>query len=190
MAHSLLLSLPGTPIVNSGDEIGMHADLDLPERQAVRTPMRWDGDEPNAGFSTADPEDLVIPVDGTGWPGVFQADVASQRGVPGSLFERVADAVDARKRSPEVARGDCSIVHVDPDDVWAHRFDHDGRGLLTVHNLASEPREVVVDFDIDPAGAEPVLGSADYRVADSGVAVTLGAVSTSGSGETREAGGR
>ena len=191
MAHSLLLSLPGTPIVNSGDEIGMHADLDLPKRQAVRTPMRWDGDEPNAGFSTADPRDLVMPVDGTGWPGVYQADAASQRGDSGSLFERVASAVDARKRCPEISRGDCSVAHVEPNDVWAHRFEHDGRALLAVHNLASEPRDVVVDFDVDPADAEHVLGGGDYRVADGGVTVALeGCEYIWLRGETRGAGGR
>ncbi|MFC7136321.1 hypothetical protein ACFQRB_06715 [Halobaculum litoreum] len=174
MAHSLLLSLPGTPILFSGDEIGMHADLDLPERQAVRTPMRWDGDEPNAGFSTAAPEELVLPVDGTGWPGVYQADAAGQRGVEGSLFERVADATAARAASPEVARGDCSIVHVDPKEVWAHRFDHDGTTLLAVHNFADEPREVVAGVGVAPDAVERVLGASDYDLVDDGVRVTLG----------------
>ncbi|MFC7097888.1 alpha-amylase family glycosyl hydrolase [Halobaculum marinum] len=172
MAHSLLLSLPGTPILFSGDEIGMHADLDLPERQAVRTPMRWDDDEPNAGFSSADPEDLVLPVDGTGWPGVFQADAASQRGVDGSLFERVADATDARAESPEVARGEFAVVDTGPKEVWAHRFDHDGTTLVVVHNFADDPREVTVDVDA-AADLERVLGAADYRVGDGDVTVAL-----------------
>ncbi|WP_277553805.1 alpha-amylase family glycosyl hydrolase [Halobaculum limi] len=173
MAHSLLLALPGTPILFSGDEIGMHADLDLPERQAVRTPMRWDGSEPNAGFSSADADELVIPVDGTGWPGVFQADVASQRGDADSLFARVSRAVEARKRAPEVSRGDFAVVDTDPKEVWAHRFDHDGEVLLTVHNFADDHREAVVGFDVDPDDAECVLGDAEFTVADGGVSVSM-----------------
>ncbi|MFB6090031.1 MAG: alpha-amylase family glycosyl hydrolase [Halobellus sp.] len=173
MAHSLLCALPGTPIVNAGDEIGMHADLDLPERAAVRTPMRWDGDARNAGFSDADPDELVLPVDGTGWPGVFQTDVASQRDVEGSLLNRVSAAVDARKRSPEVSRGSFSIVHTAPKSVWAHRFDHDGTVLLAVHNFADEARAIRTDVDAEPESTERVLGDAEYRVSDGGIEVEL-----------------
>jgi len=60
LAYSLLLTMPGTPVIRYGEEIGMGDNLDLPEREAIRTPMQWD-DTPGAGFSRADPSQFVAP---------------------------------------------------------------------------------------------------------------------------------
>ncbi|WP_435196730.1 alpha-amylase family protein [Natronomonas sp. EA1] len=170
MAHSLLLSLPGTPIVFSGDEIGMGADLSLPERFAVRTPMQWDDSE-NAGFSTADADDLVLPVNDDDRFGFHHINVASQRDDPDSLLNRVSAAIEARHRCPEVAHGFFEVLDTGHKDVWAHRFHLDDSVLLTVHSFADEPRETVLEFDA-PVG-EQVLGDADYHVQDGGVTVWL-----------------
>src|SRR5581483_10898555 len=60
LAHSLMLTLPGSPVLRYGDEIGMGEDLSLPERNSIRTPMQW-ADAKNGGFSTAAAERLVLP---------------------------------------------------------------------------------------------------------------------------------
>jgi len=174
LAHSLLCSLPGTPVVLSGDEIGMHADLSLDERAAVRTPMQW-ADDHNGGFSEADPEDLVLPVHDGPECGYERINVERQRETPDSLLNRVSAAIDARKANAWVMEGVFDVVDTDPKEVWAHRFDREGQILLTVHNTADEPREVVVGFQSAPADAERVLGTADYHVEDHGVTVWLDA---------------
>jgi maltose alpha-D-glucosyltransferase/alpha-amylase len=172
MAHSLLLSLPGTPIVLSGDEIGMGADLALQERFAVRTPMQWDDGE-NGGFSEADPEDLVLPVNDDPRFGYEVINVAAQRDDPDSLVNRVSAAIDARHRAPEVSRGSFSIVDTGHKDVWAHRFDDGESVLLTVHSFADQQRETVLGFDSPSEATEHLVGTADYHVQDGGVTVWL-----------------
>src|SRR4051794_22664078 len=85
MAYSLLLSLPGAPVLRYGDEIGMGDDLSLPERNAIRTPMQW-SHEPGAGFSTAPVEELVRPVVRGGPYGHERVNVEAQRRDPGSML--------------------------------------------------------------------------------------------------------
>src|ERR1700737_3328439 len=78
LMNSLMFTLPGTPVLRYGEEIGMGENLDLAERDAIRTPMQW-ADEPNAGFSTAPPERLIRPVIDTGEYRYERINVASQR---------------------------------------------------------------------------------------------------------------
>ena len=172
MAHSLLFALPGTPALQSGDEIGMGSDLSLPEREAVRTPMQWD-DSPNGGFSTADPENCYNPVIDEGEYAYDRINVAAQRDDPDSLLSRVRDLSAARDRCPEIARGNYAPVDVDPKEVWVHRFDDGDATLLCAHNFADEHREVVCGFDVDPDGVERIVGPGGYHVADGGVTLWL-----------------
>ncbi|SMO75801.1 alpha-amylase family protein [Halorubrum cibi] len=174
LAHALLFSLPGSVALQSGDEIGMGADLSLPEREAVRTPMQWD-DSANGGFSTADPDDCYNPVVDEGEYAYDRVNVADQRENPDSLLSRIRDLSRVRDRCPEIARGDFRIVDAEPKGVWAHRFDRDGEVLLCAHNFAAESREAVFGFDVDSDAAERVVGGGDYRVADGGVTLDLGA---------------
>jgi maltose alpha-D-glucosyltransferase/alpha-amylase len=171
-AHSLLMSLPGTPFVLAGDEIGMSADLSLPERTAVRTPMQW-SDEPNGGFSTADPAPLVLPVHEGPEFGYERINVADQRGDPDSLLSRVSAAVDARHRCPEIHEGEFSILESGHREVFAHRFEHGDSILLAVHNTADGYRRVVVGFDSPAEATEHVLGPGRYHVQDGGVTLFL-----------------
>jgi maltose alpha-D-glucosyltransferase/alpha-amylase len=173
MAHSLLMSLPGTPVVLSGDEIGMGADLWLEERFAVRTPMQW-ADEHNGGFSDADPDDVVLPVRAHGPFRYEEVNVESQVGESASLLNRVRDAIGARHRAHEITAGSLSVLESGHEEVWATRFETEESVLLTVHNVASEHRESVLGFDSPPAATEHLLGTAAYEVADGGVTVGMG----------------
>ncbi len=80
MAYSLQFSLPGTPVLRYGEEIGMGDDLSLPGREAIRTPMQW-STGPTAGFSSAAPKDLVRPVVAAGPFGCDEVNVATPKGV-------------------------------------------------------------------------------------------------------------
>ncbi len=185
LAHSLLFSLPGTPALQSGDEIGMGADLSLPERESVRTPMQWD-DSPNAGFSTADPDDCYNPVIDEGPFGYDRVNVAAQRDDPESLLSRVRDLSAARDESPEIGRSGYRHVDVDPKEVWVHRFDagdvagsddgaetEGGDVLVCAHNLSDEHREVACELEVAPDATERVVGDGGFHVADGEVTFLL-----------------
>lgn len=177
VAHSLLLSYPGTPVLLSGDEIGMGADLSLPEREAVRTPMQWGGGA-DGGFSAGDPPALYSPVV---TEGPARTD-AVQRADPDSLLSRVRRLVAARSAHADIARGDFRILDTDRDDVFVHRVDTDAAAYLFAHNLAPEYREPVVGWEVSDDATERVSvgGVADETservVGDGGAHVKDGGV--------------
>lgn len=140
LAYSLLLSLPGTPVIRYGDEIGMGEDLSQPERESVRTPMQWSSGR-NAGFSTADR--LVRPLVPDGPYGPAHVNVEKQRRDPTSLFRWTTRMLWTRKEAPEIGWGRWSILPAAPG-VLAMLYEWRGTEVLVVHNLAGEPREVAL----------------------------------------------
>ena len=159
LAYSLLFSLPGTPMIYYGEEIGMGEDLSLEGRYAVRTPMQWSAEE-NAGFSTAPAEQLVRPVVSRGAYSYRKVNVTAQRPAPSSLLNWMAGLIRARKECPEFGWGDATIVAADARSVFAHRAEwKDGGVALAVHNLSREPVEVTLDLpDTDPGRMLVLLG--------------------------------
>jgi maltose alpha-D-glucosyltransferase/alpha-amylase len=143
LAYSLMLTLPGTPVIRYGDEIGMGDMLKLPERNCARTPMQW-STEPNAGFTkSAKP---VMPVISDGAYGYQHVNVAAQRRDPNSLLNWVERMIRMRKEVPEIGWGDFSFVPVGTPEVLAMRYDWRNNSVLCVHNLSSEPREVSISL--------------------------------------------
>ncbi|NHN48560.1 trehalose synthase [Halostella sp. JP-L12] len=151
LAYSLLFSLPGAPMLVYGDEIGMGEDLSLAGRTAVRTPMQWSDDE-NAGFSTADPEDLVRPVVSDGPFAYDRVNVADQRADDDSLLAFFERLIEARNDAPGIGVGDFAVADVDATNVFAHRCEGGEASVAAVHNLADDPTTVAVD----PGAAGPV----------------------------------
>src|SRR3954453_7070361 len=96
MAHSLMLTLPGTPVLRYGDEIGMGEDLSLNERDSIRTPMQW-ANSRNAGFSPAEPERLALPVIQGGEFGYERVNVAAEQRDPGSFLNWLERMTRLRK---------------------------------------------------------------------------------------------
>jgi maltose alpha-D-glucosyltransferase/alpha-amylase len=138
LAYSLQLSMPGTPVIRYGEEIGMGDNLDLPEREAIRTPMQWD-DTINAGFSGADPEELVAPVIDFGPFDYRRVNVTAQRLDAHSLltwFERILHAL---RECAEIGSGEHTIIDAGPASVLVHRADGDSGSTLFVHNLGDRP---------------------------------------------------
>jgi maltose alpha-D-glucosyltransferase/alpha-amylase len=146
LAYALQFSLPGTPVVRYGEEIGMGEMLDLSGREAIRTPMQWD-DGPSAGFSTADLDALLRPLPRRGPFVPKRVNVRAQQRDPNSLLRWFQNLMYTLREAPEIGEGRCSVVDVPlPRAVLAHRFDGPSGAILLLHNLADEP----VTVDIGP----------------------------------------
>ena len=116
LAHSLVLTLPGTPVLRNGDEIGMGENLDLQERDAIRTPMQW-ANAKNGGFSTA--ERTVLPVIGGGEFGYEKVSVAAGQRDPGSFLNWMARMTRLRLRCPEFGTSRCEWLQASDPAVLA-----------------------------------------------------------------------
>jgi maltose alpha-D-glucosyltransferase / alpha-amylase len=160
MAFSLLYTLPGTPVIWYGDEIGMGDLLELPERLPVRTPMQWNAG-PNAGFSGAKEEELIHPVVDDGDFAYSEVNVEVQRQDPESLLNWNERAIRARKESPEFGWGAWEIVDSGDEAVFVHRVKGDHRDLVAVHNLSSKPRTVKLKLAGDGKCFD-IFGDRDY----------------------------
>jgi maltose alpha-D-glucosyltransferase/alpha-amylase len=147
LAYSLLFSLPGTPVIRYGDEIGMGDDLSLPQRDAVRTPMQW-ADEPQAGFSTAVKTVHPIIADGGLWD-YRRVNVAEQQRDPASLLNWTARMIRLRKECPEIGWGAWRILGTGSPDVLALRYDWRGNCVIVVHNFAEQSRSVRLRPQVD-----------------------------------------
>ena len=142
LAYSLMLTLPGTPVIRYGDEIGMGDNLDLPERQCARTPMQW-STEPQGGFTKN--ECATVAVISGGPYGFEYCNVAQQRRDPNSLLNWLERLFRMRKEVPEIGWGDFEILKTGSPEVLALRYDWRGASVLLVHNLSELPREVWLD---------------------------------------------
>jgi maltose alpha-D-glucosyltransferase/alpha-amylase len=139
LAYSLMYTLPGTPVLCYGDEIGMGDNLDLPERNCARTPMQW-STEPQAGFTKNNkPKNPVID---NGPFGYDHINVAKQRRDPNSMLNWTERIIRMRKEVPEIGWGDFAIIPTRDPAVLVIRYDWRNNSVLFVHNLNEIPREV------------------------------------------------
>jgi maltose alpha-D-glucosyltransferase/alpha-amylase len=139
LAFSLLFSLPGTPMMQYGDEIGMGDNLRLPERECARTPMQWT-DERHGGFSNA--RRVVRPVINDPEFGYQQVNVAAQRRDANSLLNWTERVIRARKECPEISWGDFTVLRTNVPEVLALRYDFRDTSLVTLHNFADKAQAV------------------------------------------------
>jgi trehalose synthase len=151
MVYSLLFSLPGTPVLFYGEEIGMGENLDVPGRMSVRTPMQWSDDE-NGGFSQARPSKLRRPVvEGRYSP--LAVNVAAQRRDPDSLLSWTERLIRRRRETPEIGWGSWQVLKADTPSVLAHRCDWEGRTIVALHNLSAETCIVRIEIGDVPRDA-------------------------------------
>jgi len=141
MAYSLQFTLPGTPVLRYGEELGMGDDLSLKERDAIRTPMQWTGG-PNAGFSTAAKKALCRPVITGGDFGHERVSVEAQRRDPGSLLHWMERMLRTLRECPEFGVGACASVDTGDAAVLAIRAEAPGGVMLALHNLSDRKRTV------------------------------------------------
>ncbi|WP_147917877.1 maltose alpha-D-glucosyltransferase [Ruania zhangjianzhongii] len=146
LAHALLLSLPGSPCLYYGDEIGMGDNIWLPDRDAVRTPMQWTPDR-NAGFSAAtDPGRLYLPVVQNLTNHYNQLNVEAQLAIPTSLLHWVRGILEVRRAHPVFGLGEYVPLDSDNDAVLAFLRRDESETMLCVANLAATPRSAVVSL--------------------------------------------
>ncbi len=150
LAHSLLMTLPGTPVLWYGQEIGMGDDLSLEERNSVRTPMQW-SDEKNGGFSSASREALVRPVIDKGEFGYAQVNFAAQDRDPNSLLSWTEKAIRVRKEYPEFGYGAWELIETNQSGVLAHCCVWEGSSVIALHNLTDQLVTVTLHFEEEDA---------------------------------------
>ena len=164
LAYSLAFSLPGTPVLFYGEEIGMRESLQIPGRMSVRSPMQWSS-ERHRGFTTADePSRPLAPGD---------AEVAAQRRDPGSLLSWMERLIRRRRECPELGWGEVELLDAGDPAVLAHRADWEGGVIIAVHSLAAEPREVRVEVG-DAEAAVDLFGAEELSPRRGRVTVQLG----------------
>jgi len=139
LAYSLLFTLPGTPVLRYGDELGMGDDLRLDQRDSVRTPMQW-STEPHAGFTRA--ARPVVPVVADGPYGFDQVNAAAQRRDPESLLNWTERIIRMRKEVPELGWGECAVLETGNDGVLALRYEWRNNTVVTIHNFLGEAIEI------------------------------------------------
>ncbi|MGY1720670.1 alpha-amylase family protein [Blastococcus sp. SYSU DS0552] len=167
LVYSLMFSLPGTPVLFYGEEVGMGEELSADGRQSVRTPMQWD-DGVNGGFSTAEPDRLPGPVVRGGFAPEF-VNVADQRRDPDSLLSFMKLLMRRYRESPELGWGSFELLDQPHAAVLAHRCAWDDGALIAVHNLGAEPCTVPLRLpDLGGAGLHDLLQEGATPVADDG----------------------
>jgi trehalose synthase len=147
MVYSLLFTLPGTPVLFYGEEIGMGENLDIEGRMSVRTPMQWT-DGRNGGFSSVAPSRLRRPIV-EGRFGPMGVNAAEQERDPDSLLNWMERVIRRRRETPEFGWGTWEVLDTGDGAVLAHRCEWEGRAVVAVHNLSADPREVAVPLPSD-----------------------------------------
>ncbi len=145
LAHSILFTLPGSPIVYYGDEIGMGDNIWLPDRHGVRTPMQWD-DTPAAGFSDGDPATFYNPIIDDPDYGPGAVNVEAQRRDPTSLLWTLRHMIAVRKAHPALGRGSHRFLPSDNPHLLLILRESESESVLAVHNLADTPQSVELDL--------------------------------------------
>ncbi|TRW46969.1 alpha-amylase family protein [Georgenia yuyongxinii] len=172
MAYSLLFSLPGTPTLYYGEEIGMGEDLRAEGRMAVRTPMQW-SDDTNAGFSTAPARKLVGRVVEGGY-GPEHVNAAAQVRDPDSLWNFIRNVIQTYRSCPELGWGSLTVLDQPHHHVLAHQLTWHTSSIVAVHNFSSEPVTVPLRPAVPGATAVmDLLQDGQCDVEDGAVELTL-----------------
>jgi maltose alpha-D-glucosyltransferase/alpha-amylase len=185
LAHALLFSLQGSPFLYYGDEIGMGDNIWLPDRDSSRTPMQWTPDR-NAGFSTADPGKLFLPVVQSLVYNYQQINVEAQLAQSRSLLHWIRNVIHVRKGHPTFGLGTLRVLETDHESVLAFVREYQGSGthfgdmpekVLCVFSFAHNPVSVTIKdpenpgevlYDLFGGGEFPTIGD------DGSLTLTLG----------------
>jgi maltose alpha-D-glucosyltransferase/alpha-amylase len=170
LANSLLFTLPGTPVLYYGDEIGMGDDIHLFDRNGVRMPMQWDN-APNAGFSSAPAEQLYSPVISSREYAPERINVAAQRAEPGSLLNLIKRMIGVRKSHLAFSRGDLNWVESGSPTVMAFVRKYGEESILCIHNLSGS-RQVCA---LTEPGEHPAVDLLGHKVTSAHGAIFMDA---------------
>ena len=173
LLHSLLFSLPGSPFLYYGDEIGMGDNIFLGDRDGVRTPMQWSSDR-NAGFSLADPEQLYFPAITNPVYGYQSVNVEAQRRYDSSLLYWMRTIIQLRQRHHVFGRGTMEFVKPENRKIFAFTRTYEDETVLCIFNLSQSAQPVELDLQqyegatpVEMLGATPFpqVGTRPYQLA-------------------------
>ncbi len=172
LMNALLVSLPGTPVLYYGDEIGMGDNIYLGDRNGVRTPMQWSADR-NAGFSRANPQKLYLPVNIDPEYHFESVNVEAQQNNPNSLLWWMKHLIEQRKNFKAFGRGSLEFLNVENRKVLVFVRRYENETILVIANLSRFPQAVelnVPEFkgmtpvEIFGRSAFPPIGETSYRL--------------------------
>jgi maltose alpha-D-glucosyltransferase/alpha-amylase len=172
LLYSMAFTLPGSPVLLYGEEIGLGDNQAVEGRGAVRVAMQWTAG-PNGGFTQGKP---AVPVVADGPFAPDEVNVAAQHRDPGSLLNWTERAIRTRKELPELGWGAWQVLDTDHPGILAHRCDWQGRGVVVLHNLHPDPVEVTVALgdDVEPGRAmADLFADGRYDRATTGEPVAL-----------------
>jgi len=145
LLNALLLSMPGTPVIYYGDEIGMGDNIYLGDRNGVRTPMHWSSDK-NAGFSRANPQSLFLPIVLDPEYHYEAINVETQQSNPSSLLWWMKRILGLRQRWPALGRGSIKFLQPDNRKILAFIREFEGQRVLVVANLSRHAQAMELDL--------------------------------------------
>jgi maltose alpha-D-glucosyltransferase/alpha-amylase len=183
LAHALLFSLPGSPFLFYGDEIGMGDNIWLPDRDSSRTPMQWNPDR-NSGFSTADPGKLYLPVVQSLVYHYNQINVEAQLAQSRSLLHWVRNVIHVRKAHPTFGLGSIQVLETDHESILAFIRDYPGSGqqfgdaperILCVFSFSHNPASVRIRMPEEDHGAPvyDLFGGGEFPTVEADGTLTL-----------------
>ena len=154
LLNALLMSMPGTPVVYYGDEIGMGDNYYLGDRDGVRTPMQWSADR-NGGFSRADPQRLYLPVIQDAVYGYQAVNVEAQSNNPASQLNWTRRLIQVRRTKEAFGRGEITFLLPSNRKILAYLREYGDERILCVANLSSSAQAVELDLS-DCNGYQPI----------------------------------
>ena len=173
MVYSLAFSLPGTPVLFYGEEIGMGENLEIEGRLAVRSPMQW-SPRSNAGFSSVrEPSRLCRPINSAKGFDCDAVNVADQYRDPGSLLNWFERLIRRRRECPELGWGEWKLLDAGDAAVFAHLAEWEEATVVAVHNLADREAEA----RLEPGGSGELVDlfrDEDHKLSKGAATLELG----------------
>ncbi|HSK65544.1 MAG TPA: alpha-glucosidase C-terminal domain-containing protein, partial [Anaerolineales bacterium] len=172
LAYSLLLTLPGSPILYYGDEIGMGDNIWLEDRNGVRTAMQWE-DGPAAGFTHAPVDSVYVTVIADETYSTTRVNVKEQQANPASLWNAIRHMLAIRKQHPVFGRGDFKWADIQNDHIAAFERIYGDETLLAVHNLTDTSQPLSLDTKKSSTKVTDLLTRREFEVIDGRVKLEL-----------------
>ena len=172
LANSLLFTLPGSPIIYYGDEIGMGDNIWLHDRNGVRTPMQWD-DSRSAGFSQAPAQSIYVPIIDDDTYGCQQVNVAEQQENSYSLLHSVRHMIRVRKEHPTFGRGDFEWIDCQNDAIAAYTRTFEGEVVIVLNNLSTLEQNISISAPVGAKQVNDLLTKTTYHIQENTLNVKL-----------------
>jgi maltose alpha-D-glucosyltransferase/alpha-amylase len=165
LANSLLFTLPGSPIIYYGDEIGMGDNIWLHDRNGVRTPMQWD-DGTNAGFSEAPSQSIYVPIIDDDSYGRQQVNVKAQRANPSSLWHSIQHMIRVRKEHHAFGEGDFQWIDCKNDAIAAYTRTFENEIIYVLNNLSAGEQVISIPVPESSRQLTDTLTGTNYFIQD------------------------